>query len=123
MRIKRELVTKPKEHRAFQVALVVKNLPASAGDVRDRGLIPGSGRSPGEGHGNILQYSCLENSMDGGAWEAVVHRVAPSRTRLSDLAYDKDKRIVHLGRNLLTWGQKTSSSACSVPLPPSTGKA
>ena len=47
---------------------VLKNLPASAGDVRDMGLIPGSGRSPGGGHGNPLQYSCLENPMDRGAW-------------------------------------------------------
>ena len=47
-----------------QAALVVKNLPANAGDVRDKGLIPGSGRSPGRGHGNPLHYSCLENPMD-----------------------------------------------------------
>ena len=52
---------------------VVKNLPAKAGDKRDVGSVPGSGRSPGEGHGNPLQYSCLENSMDGGAWWATVH--------------------------------------------------
>ena len=51
--------------RASQVALVVKNLPANAGDLRDAGSIPGSGRSPGEGHCNPLQYSCLENPMDG----------------------------------------------------------
>ena len=48
------------------MVLVVKNPPANAGDVRDAGLIPGSGRSPGGGHGNPLQYSCLENSMDRG---------------------------------------------------------
>ena len=53
---------------ASQVALMVKNPPANAGDVRDAGLIPGSGRSPGEGNGNPLQYSCLENPMDRGAW-------------------------------------------------------
>ena len=47
---------------------MVKNLPASAGDIRDPGSIPGSGRPPGEGNGNPLQYSCLENSMDRGAW-------------------------------------------------------
>ena len=58
---------------ASQLALVVKNPPASAGDVRDLGLIPGSGRSPGGGHGNPLQYSCLENPMDRGAWWATVH--------------------------------------------------
>ena len=61
-----------------QVALVVKNPPVSAGDVRDVGLFPGLGRSPGEGHGNPLQYSCLENPMDRGAWLAMVHRVAKS---------------------------------------------
>ena len=52
---------------------MVKNLPANEGDVRDVGLIPGSGRSPGGGNGNPLQYSCLENSMDRGAWRATVH--------------------------------------------------
>ena len=52
---------------------LIKNLPASVGDTRDMGLIPGSGRSPGVGNGNPLQYSCLENSMDRGAWEAIVH--------------------------------------------------
>ena len=56
-------------------ALVVKNLPADAGDLRDVGWIPGSGRSPGEGNGNPLQYSCLENPMDRGAWRATVHGV------------------------------------------------
>jgi len=61
-----------------QVVLVVKNPPASAGDVRDVGLFPGLGRSPGEGHGNPFQYSCLENPMDRGAWWAMVHRVAKS---------------------------------------------
>ena len=64
--------------RASQVVLVVKNLPATAGDVRDMGSIPGSGRSPGERHGNSLQYSCLENPMDRGASQAMVHRVAKS---------------------------------------------
>ena len=54
-------------------SLVVKNPPANAGDV---GLIPGSGKSPGEGNGNPLQYSCLENPMDRGAWRAIVHGVA-----------------------------------------------
>ena len=67
---------------AFQVALVVKNPPANAGDVRDKGLIPGSGRSPGGEHGNLLQCYCLENLVDRGAWRATVYRVAQSRTRL-----------------------------------------
>jgi len=62
------------------VVIVVKNLPASAGDVRDAGLIPRSGRSPGEERGNPFLYSCLENPMDRGAWQAIVHRVAKSQT-------------------------------------------
>ena len=62
---------------------MVKNLSANAGDARDVGLIPGSGRSPGEGHGYPLQYSCLENPMDRGAWRTAVHRVPKSWTRLS----------------------------------------
>ena len=60
------------------MALVVKNLPGNAADVRDAGSIPGSGRSPGEGNGNPLPYSCLENPMDRGAWQATVHGVAKS---------------------------------------------
>ena len=63
------------------MALVVKNLPANAGDVRGAGSIPGWGRSPGEGNGNPLQYSCLENPMDKGAWWATVHKVANSQIR------------------------------------------
>ena len=55
---------------------MVKNLPANAGDIRDAGSIPGSGRSPGGGHGNPLQYSCLENPMNRGAWWATVCGVA-----------------------------------------------
>ena len=65
--------------------LVVKNLPASAGDLRDMGLLPGLERSPGGGHGNPLQYSCLENPMNRGAWQATVHMVTKSRTRLKQL--------------------------------------
>ena len=63
---------------------MVKNLPASAGDTRDAGLIPESGRSPGEGNGSPLQYSCPENPMDRGAWRATVPGVAKSWTRLID---------------------------------------
>ena len=63
------------EVSAFQGALVVKNLPANAGHERDVGSIPGSGRSSGRGHGNPLQYSCLENPMGRGAWQATVHVV------------------------------------------------
>ena len=65
---------------ASHVALVIKNLPANAGDVKDVDLIPGSGRSPAEGHGNPRQYSCLENPMDRAAWKDTVHRVARSWT-------------------------------------------
>ena len=60
------------------MAPAVKNPSANAGDVRDMGLIPGLERSPGEGNGNLLQYSCLDNPMDRGAWRATVHRVAKS---------------------------------------------
>ena len=61
------------EVKASQGVLVVKNLPASAGDVRDADLTPGLGRSHGEGHGNPFQYSCLKNPMERGAWWATVH--------------------------------------------------
>ena len=63
---------------------MVKNLPANAEDTRDVGSIPGLGRSPGGGHGNLLQYSCLENSMNTGALWVTVHGVAKSWTWLSD---------------------------------------
>ena len=59
---------------------VVKNPPTNAGDARDTGLIPGSGRPPGGGHGNPLQYSCLENPMGSGAWRAMGHSVSESDT-------------------------------------------
>ena len=66
---------------ASRVALVVKkNPPANAGDIRAVGSVPGSGRFPGGGNGNPLQYSCLENPMDRGDWWATVHRVAESQT-------------------------------------------
>ena len=64
--------------RASQVSLVVRNLPANAGEVGDTGSIPGLGRSPREGNGNPLQYSCLGNPMNRGAWWAIVHGVAKS---------------------------------------------
>ena len=65
--------------RASQVAQVIKNPPAYAGDVRDVASIPGWGGSPGGGHGSSLQYSCLENPMDRAAWWATVHRSAKSQ--------------------------------------------
>ena len=62
------------------MVLVVKNLPANSGDIRPTGSIPWSGRSPGGGNGNPLQYSCLENPMDKEDWEATVHSIAKSQT-------------------------------------------
>ena len=70
------------------MVIVVKNPPANAGDSREAGSIPGLGRSPGGGCSNLLQYSCLENSMDRGAWWATVHRVAKSQTQLKQLSTD-----------------------------------
>ena len=69
----------------FPGGSLLKKLPANAGDIRDSGSILGSGRSPGEGNGKPLQYSCLENPMDRGAWWATVRRVAKSQTRLKQL--------------------------------------
>ena len=65
---------------------MIKNLLANARDRRDAGSIPGSGRSPGEEHGNPLQYFCQENSTDRGAWQASVHRVTQSCTQLKQLS-------------------------------------
>ena len=67
---------------ASQVVLVIKNPLANAGEARDVGSISGQERSPGGGHGNPLQHSCLENAMDRGAWWATVHGVAKSWARL-----------------------------------------
>ena len=72
--------------RASQAVLVVKTLPAAGGDVRDAGSIPGSGRSPGGGHGHPLQCSCPENPMDRGAWQAVVCGVPESQIQLKPLS-------------------------------------
>ena len=71
---------------ASQVALVIKNPPAKAGDIRDVGSIPESGRFPGGGNDNPLQYSCLGDSMDRGAWQPTVHSVTKSHTRLKRLS-------------------------------------
>ena len=72
---------------------MVKNSPANAGDVRDLGSIPGSGRSPGGGHGNPLEYSCLENPTNRGAWWATVHGVTKSQTRLKRLSAHACSRV------------------------------
>ena len=68
------------------MALVLKNLPANAGDIRDTGLIPGSGRSPGGRHGNPVQYSCLENPLDRGTCWATIHRVTKNQSRLKQFS-------------------------------------
>ena len=82
--------------RASQVAPVVRNLPANAGDKRDAVSFPGSGRSPGKGCGNTPPYSCLENPMDRGTWWAIVHGVAQSQTLLKWLS-------MRMGKNKETW--------------------
>ena len=73
---------------------MVKNLPADAGDAEDAGLIPGSERSLRGGNGNLLQYSCLENSMEQRAWQAAIHRVAESQTGLSMHNTNRNKGMV-----------------------------
>ena len=74
---------------------MVKNLPADAGDVKDTGSIPGLGRSPGGGHGTPLQYSCLKNPMDRGAWLATVHGFTKSQTRLKRLSTQVHVEVVN----------------------------
>ena len=73
---------------------MVNNLPANTSDVGDLDMIPGLGRSPGKGNGNLLQYSCLENPMDGGIWWAIHHGVTKSLTGLSMHALDNLKVIL-----------------------------
>ena len=75
---------------------MVKNPPANAEDIKDAGLIPGSRRSPGGGHGNPLQYSCLENPMDRGAGRVTVPGVAKSQTQLKRLSMHSRKHVNHL---------------------------
>ena len=90
-------------HRASQVMQLVKNLPANALGARDVGSIPGSGRSPGIGNGNPLEYSCLGNPTDRGAWRAAIHGVAKSWTWLSTHNSTSSKVIFpgEIGLNLL----------------------
>ena len=71
---------------------MVKKLPAKAGDRRDTGLISESGRPPEGGHGNSLQYSCLENPIDRGAWWVTVHRITKSWTQLNQLSMHAKKK-------------------------------
>ena len=81
----------PSRYLGFPSGAVVKNLLDNAGNTKDSGLIPGLGMSPGEGNGNILQYSCLGNSMDRGAWRATVHGVAKNWTCRCDKNLDLEK--------------------------------
>ena len=93
--------------------LVVKSLLASSGDVRDAGLTPRSGRSPGGEHGNPLQYSCLENPVDREAWQAIVHRVAQSWTRLKRLSSSSSsKQIGDRDFNTLLYEDFPGGSDC-----------
>ena len=80
------------EKQGISQVLVVKNLLADAGDIRDAGSIPGLKRSSGGGHGNSLQYSCLENPRDRGAWWVTIHRIAKSWTQLKQLGISGEKR-------------------------------
>ena len=97
---------------------MVKNLPAKAGDIGDAGSIPGSEKSPGEGHGNSLQYSCLENPMDRGVWWATVHGVTQNQTRLKQLSlhnnhiYETDTHLLQSQPNSI----KTITSFVSVDI-------
>ena len=103
---------------------MVKNLPANAGDLRGTGLSPGLGRSPGGGHGNTLQYSCLENPMDRRDWWAMVHRVTKSWTQLCRLNTHAITKMPQTGinrRNLFLhssggWKSKIKVSAGLVSL-------
>ena len=81
-----------KQRWTSQVALVVQNTPDNAGDTRGQSSIPGSGRSSGVGNVDSLQYYCLENSIDRGARQAIVHGVAKSQTQLSDWAQQHEQR-------------------------------
>ena len=74
------------------MVLVVKNPPANAGDIREANSVPGLGRSPGGRHGNPLQYSCLENLMDRGAWRAIVQGVAKRWTQMKQLSTHAPKK-------------------------------
>ena len=99
-----------------QVAPVVKNPPANAGDSRDVGSIPESGEFPGVENGNLLQYSWLGNPMDRGAWWPTVHGVAKSQTRLSDFTFTFTKRGHSQKRLSVNW-EMGSNQTLNVPTP------
>ena len=95
---------------ASQVALVVKYLPANAGDVRDMGSFPGSRRSPGGGHSNPLQYFCLENPMDRAAWQATVHEVGHKESDMTEATWHAH---IHVMRGQAIKTSQANSSATS----------
>ena len=98
------------------MALMVKNLPTNAGDLRDSGLIPGLGRSPGGGHGNPIQHSCLEKPMNRGAWRAAVHSVAKSQTWLK--LFSMHTHTTPYQHKCFCGGESVSCSAVSSSLWP-----
>ena len=103
----------PHSTGGFPGGSVVKNPPANARAVRDMGSIPGSGRSPGGGHGNPLRYSCLDNHVERKVWWATVHGVTKSWERLNRLSM----HTVWVWEN---WTQTRSVCFCFLPLPPAT---
>ena len=105
---------------ASQVASVEKNPPANAGDIRDVGSIPVSGKSPRGGHSNLLQYYCLENPMDRGAWRSTVHGITKSQTRLKRISTHAIKSIDQNLHFKTKWTSRTKGSdgnRVCLPLP------
>ena len=99
-----------KRRWGFPGGAVVKNLPANAGDTGDTGSITGSGRYPGTENGNPLQYSCLENLMNRGAWWAPVHRVTKGWTQMKRLSTNKKQEVLKPSRAL--WGFQAQRPLC-----------
>ena len=99
---------------------MVKNPATNAGDIRDMDSTPGLGRSPGGGYGNLLQYSCLENPMDRGAWQATAHRVTQSRTQRSDFIHTHIKRtaLSSPGFHTSSWANPLGSVSFSAQFAP-----
>ena len=89
---------------------MVKNLPASLGDIRDMGSVPRQGRFPGGGHGDPLQYCCLKNPMDRGTWQAIVHRVSKSQTQLKRLSTDACMQAIIM----IFWNDRLKKPECCI---------
>ena len=105
------------DHRASQAALTVKKPPANAGDIRDEGLIPGSGRSPGGGPGNPLRIHTCRIPMDRGAWWATVHRVAKNQIQLNFLSTEALTYLFHTSLSPLEKEMATHSSILAWRIP------